>query len=134
MSDDFPAWKLQHEREHDALERRIKGEVRAENEAMVEGLKRHVDAALKPVFEIDAKLSEVVDINRKQLSMLEETRDYRVERKLRDELETRARMDAEATRVLKKTDAEIRTMRWQWLSGVFLAIAAILSALHLAGK
>jgi hypothetical protein len=134
VSNDFPTWKVQHEREHEALERRIKGDVRAENEAMVEGLKRHVDAALKPVGEIDTKLNEVVDINRKQLLMLEETATYRVERKLRDELETKSRVDAESARVSRKTDAEIRIMRWQWLSGVLLAIAAILSALHLAGK
>ena len=134
MSSDFPTWKAQHEREHNALEARIKSDVRAESASMVEGLKRHVDGALKPVSQMDAKLNEVVNINRRQLSMLEETATYRVERKLRDELEAKARADAEAARVMKKTDAEIRTMRWQWLSGILLALAAIFSALHLAGK
>lgn len=116
QDEDFKAWRPKHEREHAALEARLKDQVAAELASTFEGVKSHVEGALKeglkPVKEMETKVAKVLEINEKQLSMMEETKEYRIERKVRDDIET-------------KQEAKVK----RWIA-ILTALAALFAALH----
>ncbi len=129
-------WITEHDREHESLERRLKGEVRQEfNEAMTAAI-RHVD-------ELGRKVERMAIANDAQTTAIHEVKQETFEqtkiiKKVDAEIVRRAAIDDERDRVKKQAtdDKEIaekvrssRNARLAVWIPVLLAIAGIVSAI-----
>jgi len=87
-------------RDHEAQHARDREERRIEDGRLIDAVKKHVDGALRPIGEMNAKIDKLIGVNDEQLAIARESAEERGRR-----------MQREADAAAKKSDEQLELER-----------------------